>query len=163
MEKEDFSSMKLVLYQPEIPQNVGTLIRFSACMGIALDIIEPCGFLFSDKHLKRSAMDYLDLAPVRRFISFEEFCTARQKHRFIAVTAQAPQLYTEFSFLPTDCLIVGTESTGLPPSVLEKCGVQVRIPMLPGRRSLNVAVAAAIVTTEALRQTHRLPGDKHVY
>lgn len=153
--------MHLVLFQPEIPQNVGTLIRFAACMGISLDIIEPCGFLFTDKHLKRSGMDYIDLASVQRFSSWQAFCELRKDCRRIAITPDSSQKYTDFSFSSSDLLIMGQESTGFPPEILQSCHKKVAIPMLPERRSLNMAIAASIVTMEALRQTHQLPGEFH--
>lgn len=149
--------MHLVLFQPEIPQNVGTLMRFTACLGIPLDIIEPCGFLFTDKHLKRAGMDYMELSTTRRFASWADFCEARKGARRVAVTASAPQSYTEFSFEPTDVLIMGQESSGFPSDILDDCDETVAIPMVPGRRSLNLAIAASIVTSEALRQTKGLP------
>ena len=149
--------MNLVLYQPEIPQNVGTLMRFAACMGIPLDIIEPCGFLFTDKQLKRAGMDYLELATTHRFSGWSAFCKGRQRMRRVAITPSAPQLYTEFAFEPSDLLIMGQESSGFPPEIIEECHETVAIPMVPGRRSLNMALAAAIVTTEALRKTCQLP------
>jgi tRNA (cytidine/uridine-2'-O-)-methyltransferase len=151
--------MHLVLFQPEIPQNVGTLIRFAACMGIPLDIIEPCGFLFSDKHLKRSGMDYFELAQVQRFMSWQAFGEARPKARRIAITPDSPHHYNNFSFMSSDLLIMGQESSGFPAEILKECDERVAIPMISGRRSLNVALAAAIVTMEALRQTHQLPGE----
>lgn len=154
--------MHLVLFQPEIPQNVGTLIRFAACMGIPLDVIEPCGFLFTDKHLKRAGMDYLELAITHRFSSWEAFCKERKKARRVAITASASQSYADFSFEPTDALIMGQESVGLPTDILDDCHESVAIPMVGGTRSLNLALAAAITTTEALRQLGKLPrGGTH--
>lgn len=150
--------MHLVLFQPEIPQNVGTLMRFAACMGIPLDIIEPCGFLLTDKHLKRAGMDYVELATTHQFSSWATFCEEHKKARRVAVTPFSSQCYTGFSFEPSDLLIMGQESSGFPPEILEDCDEMVAIPMISGRRSLNMALAAAIVTTEALRQTHQLPG-----
>jgi tRNA (cytidine/uridine-2'-O-)-methyltransferase len=154
--------MHLVLFQPEIPQNVGTLIRFAACLGFPLDIIEPCGFLFTDKHLKRSGMDYMDLATVQRFSSWQAFCEARKECRRVAITPEASMQYVDFSFQSSDLLIMGQESAGFPPEILQDCHERVSIPMVPERRSLNMAISAAIVTTEALRQTHLLPGGSHV-
>jgi tRNA (cytidine/uridine-2'-O-)-methyltransferase len=149
--------MHLVLFQPEIPHNVGTLMRFAACMGLTLDIIEPCGFLFTDKHLKRAGMDYVELATTHRFASWSAFCESYPQKRRVAVTPLAAQSYTDFSFNSSDLLIMGQESTGFPSDILEACDETVAIPMIPNRRSLNVALAAAIVTTEALRQTQQLP------
>lgn len=148
--------MHLVLFQPEIPQNVGTLIRFGACMGVPLDIIEPCGFLFTDKRLKRSGMDYEEMASVQRFVSWQDFCATHQEGRRVAVIPGAPQRYVDFKFSPSDFLIMGQESVGLPPYIVGECHEAISIPMKPGQRSLNLAIAAAIVTTEALRQTHQL-------
>lgn len=153
--------MHLVLFQPEIPQNVGTIMRFAACMGIPLDVVEPCGFLFTDKHLKRAGMDYVELATTQRFLSWKAFCDERKGSRRIAVSTTSSQNYSDFSFEPTDLLIMGQESTGFPPDVLDDCHEAVAIPMVTGRRSLNLALAAAIVTTEALRQTRQLPGGLH--
>jgi len=153
--------MHLVLFQPEIPQNVGTLIRFGACMGVPLDIIEPCGFLFTDKRLKRSGMDYEEMARVQRFVSWQSFCDTRQEGRRVAVIPGSPQRYVDFSFSPSDLLIMGQESSGFPAHIVEECHEVVSIPMVPERRSLNLAIAAAIVTTEALRQTHQLLGDSY--
>lgn len=149
--------MRLVLFQPEIPQNMGTLMRFAACMGIPLDVIEPCGFLFTDKHLKRAGMDYIELATTHRFSSWEVFCKEHKSARRVAVTPNAPNLYTEFSFEPSDALIMGRESAGLPSDILEDCHERVGIPMVSGRRSLNLALAAAITTAEALRQLGQFP------
>ncbi len=153
--------MDLILFQPEIPQNVGTLMRFAACMGIPLGIVEPCGFLFTDKHLKRAGMDYIDRATVHRFSSWKAFCEERRGCRRIAVTPLASHIYTHFSFEPSDLLVMGQESTGFPSAVLEDCHERVMIPMMPEARSLNLALAAAIVVTEALRQTRRLPGGPY--
>lgn len=153
--------MHLVLFQPEIPQNVGTLMRFAACMGICLDIIEPCGFLFTDKHLRRAGMDYIDLAATSRHSSWKAFSEARKGFRRIAITPFSSQCYTGFPFEDSDLLIMGQESIGFPSEIIDDCHETVAIPMVPGRRSLNIALAAAIVTTEALRQTHQLPGGSY--
>lgn len=153
--------MHLSLFQPEIPQNVGTLMRFAACMGVPLDIVEPCGFLFTDKHLKRAGMDYVDRAVVHRFPSWKAFCEERKGCRRVAVTTSSSQVYTHFSFEPSDLLVMGQESTGFPSTILEDCHERVMIPMVEGVRSLNLALAAAIVTAEALRQTRGLPGGPY--
>ncbi|MBS0271509.1 MAG: tRNA (cytidine(34)-2'-O)-methyltransferase [Proteobacteria bacterium] len=153
--------MQLVLFQPEIPQNVGTLMRFAACMGMSLNIIEPCGFLFTDKHLKRAGMDYIERAVIHRSPSWKAFCEMHRGARRIAVTGSSAQMYHEFSFEASDLLIMGQESVGFPEDILIDCHETVGIPMVPGLRSLNLALAAAIVTTEALRQTHQLPGERY--
>lgn len=153
--------MHLVLFQPEIPQNMGTLMRFSACMGIPLDVIEPCGFLLTDKYLKRAGMDYMERAVTHRFPSWKALCEARKGMRRIAITTASNDSYVDFAFEPTDLLIMGQESVGLPLDILDDCHESVTIPMVSGTRSLNLALAAAIVTTEALRQTHQLPRSNH--
>ncbi len=153
--------MHLVLFQPEIPQNMGTLMRFSACMGIPLDVIEPCGFLLTDKYLKRAGMDYIERAVTHRFPSWKALCEARKGMRRIAITTASHDSYVDFAFEPTDLLIMGQESIGLPSDILDDCHESVTIPMVSGTRSLNLALAAAIVTTEALRQTHQLPRSDH--
>lgn len=155
--------MHIVLFQPEIPQNVGTLMRFAACMGISLNIIEPCGFLFTDKHLKRAGMDYIDQATTHLFSSWKDFCIAHKGRRRIAVTSQAKQAYHTFLFKPSDLLVMGQESAGFPENILNDCHETICIPMIPGMRSLNLALATAIVATEALRQTRGLPGEEHGY
>lgn len=153
--------MHLVLFQPEIPQNMGTLMRFSACMGIPLDVIEPCGFLLTDKYLKRAGMDYIERAVTHHFPSWKALCEARKGMRRIAITTASHDSYVDFAFEPTDLLIMGQESIGLPSDILDDCHESVTIPMVSGTRSLNLALAAAIVTTEALRQTHQLPRSDH--
>lgn len=153
--------MHLVLFQPEIPQNMGTLMRYAACLGIPIDVVEPCGFLFTDKHLKRAGMDYMDLATTHRFPSWKALCEMRKGARRVAITTSSLQKYHEFSFEPDDLLIMGQESVGLPEDILDDCHESVTIPMVSGTRSLNLALAAAIVATEALRQTRQLPGGLH--
>lgn len=148
--------IQLALFEPEIPQNTGTLIRFAACMGIPIHIIEPCGFVFSDKNLLRSGMDYIDLAVIRRHPSWHDFITAINS-RQILIDPQAPQSFHEFTFEHNDVLILGKESTGFPQSVKETIATHVKIPMLPNRRSLNVALAGGIVAMEAMRQINHLP------
>jgi len=148
--------MHLALYQPDIPQNTGTLLRTSACLNVGADIIEPCGFVFSDRHLKRSGMDYLDLAQVTRHNSWDAFRTQRQadeSRRLVLLTTKGALKYTDFSFQPDDVLVLGSESSGVPDDVHAAVDARVLIPMAPGARSLNIAVAAAMVLGEALRQT----------
>lgn len=148
--------MRLALFQPDIPQNTGTMLRLAACLGLAVDIIEPCGFVLSDKRLRRSGMDYLDGVDMTRHISWEHFLE-RPRGRIVLLTTKAVTPYTEFSFLADDCLLVGRESAGVPPEVHEQADSQVLVPMTPGFRSLNVAVCAAMVAGEALRQTGGFP------
>lgn len=147
--------MRLALYQPDIPQNTGTLLRTAMCLDIGLDIIEPCGFVFSDRHLKRAGMDYLQDADLTRHSSWVVFKDhiAGQKARLILLSTKAHKDYTDFVFLPGDIIMVGRESAGVPPDVYKATDAQLRVPMAAGARSLNVAIAAAMVLGEALRQT----------
>jgi len=152
--------MRLALYQPDIPQNTGTLMRLAACFGVPLDIIEPAGFLLSDRRLKRAGMEYVRSLDLTRHASWEVFQSARpRKSRLILLTTQAPLLYHRFVFEPDDILLVGRESAGVPQEVHAAADARVRIPLRQGLRSLNVALAAAIVLSEALRQTRLLPEE----
>lgn len=144
--------MRLALYQPDIPQNAGTLIRLGACLGVPIDLIEPCGFVLTDRHLKRSAMDYVELAAVTRHLSWSAF-RPTVTGRLILVETDGAVPYWDFAFRPDDTLMVGRESAGTPSEVSATCDAAVFIPMRLGARSLNVAVAAAMVLGEAVRQT----------
>ena len=149
--------MRLVLYQPDIPQNAGTLLRLAACMDVGVDIVEPCGFLFSDRHFRRAGLDYLPEAEMIRHRSWAVYRNARPAGRLIALSAHAGTSYVDFRFRPDDALLLGQESTGLPPDVEKAADARLRIPMRAGLRSLNVAVAAAMVLGEAIRQTDGWP------
>lgn len=149
--------MRLVLYQPDIPQNAGTLLRLAACMDVGVDIVEPCGFLFSDRHFRRAGLDYLPEAALIRHRSWTAYRATQPAGRLIALSAHADTSYTGFRFQPDDALLLGQESTGLPPEVESTADARLRIPMRAGLRSLNVAVAAAMVLGEALRQTDGWP------
>jgi tRNA (cytidine/uridine-2'-O-)-methyltransferase len=150
--------MRLVLYQPDIPQNAGTILRMAACLGVAVDIIEPAGFLFSDRHFRRAGLDYAQRATVRRHSSWTDFAARRDAGRLLLLTTRAETVYTEFAFRPDDVLLLGRESAGVPDEVHAAADARLRIPMADGARSLNVAVAAAMVLGEALRQTEGWPG-----
>lgn len=143
---------RLALYQPEIAQNTGTLLRLAACMNVGVDIIGPCGFAFSDRQLKRSGMDYVDHVDKTLYDSWEMYTKDRPK-RLILLDTKAEVSYTDFSFLPDDTLMVGTESQGVPDPIYKETDHQILIPMHPPFRSLNVAISAAIVLGEVLRQT----------
>jgi len=145
--------MRLVLYQPDIPQNTGTLMRLAACWGVTLEIIGPCGFVWDDRKLRRAGMDYGERATVSPFDSWGAYQAAAPGGRLIAVETSGTVSYAAFGFRPDDRLHLGPESAGLPGAVLAEAAACVRIPMLPGMRSLNVALAAAVVLGEALRQT----------
>ncbi|MGB5092551.1 MAG: tRNA (cytidine(34)-2'-O)-methyltransferase [Parvibaculum sp.] len=146
--------MRLALYEPDIPQNTGTLIRLGACLGLPVDIIEPCGFIWSDARLKRAGLDYGPLAEVCRHDSWTDFLKNRPADaRLVLLTTRSAMPYADFTFAPGDTLILGRESAGVPEAVHGAVDARVTIPMRPPARSLNVAVAAAMVLGEALRQT----------
>ncbi|GLH80479.1 tRNA (cytidine(34)-2'-O)-methyltransferase [Bradyrhizobium sp. SSBR45G] len=146
--------MQIALYQPDIPQNTGTILRLCACLGLDAHIIEPAGFAVSDRHFRRAGMDYLDQLSWRRHDSwsaFEGWRTA-QGHRLLLLTTKAQASYLDFSYRADDILLLGRESAGVPETVSDAADAQLRIPLRPGLRSLNVAMAAALAAGEALRQ-----------
>ena len=152
--------LRLALFQPDIPQNTGTLLRLAACFGVAVDLIEPFGFLWDDRRLKRAALDYVAQACVRRHSSWEAFLAGRDpKSRLVLLTTQGTEPYHRFAFAPGDTLLLGRETAGVPDDVHMAAAARVAIPLRPGARSLNVAVAGAIALAEALRQTGQLPGS----
>ncbi len=144
--------MHLALYQPDIPQNTGTLIRLCACLAVPLDIIEPCGFTFTDKQLRRAAMDYAEGAEVYRHDSWEAFLPQLQG-RLLLATTKGNEPYAGFTFQPDDVILLGREQAGVPDTVHDRADARLFIPMAPGARSLNIAVAGAMILGEALRQT----------
>jgi tRNA (cytidine/uridine-2'-O-)-methyltransferase len=145
------SQLRLALFQPDQPANTGAMMRLCACLGVPLDIIEPCGFVFDDRKLKRVAMDYIDHLSYRRHLSWNDFRTQLQG-RLILLTTKAALPYGEFEFQPNDVLLVGRESAGVPDDIHASADARITIPMRTGLRSLNVGMAAAIVMGEALRQ-----------
>lgn len=149
--------MRLALFEPEIPQNAGALMRLCACLGVPLDVIEPCGFLLNDKNLKRVGMDYIELLDMTRHESWNAFRAAREGQRQILLTTKADGSYLDFTFQSGDVLIVGREGSGVPDAVHAAADARLTIPMAPGARSLNVASAAAMALGEALRQTGLSP------
>ena len=149
--------MRLALYQPDIPQNTGTLMRLCACLNVAMDIIEPCGFLLSDKNLKRAGMDYIEHLDMVRHMNWESFKTAHTGKRIVLLTTKTEQSFLDFKFFPDDVLLAGRESAGVPDDVHNACDARITIPMAAGVRSLNVAVAASMVLSEGLRQTRQFP------
>ncbi|MDH3700961.1 MAG: tRNA (cytidine(34)-2'-O)-methyltransferase [Alphaproteobacteria bacterium] len=150
--------MRLALFEPDIPQNTGTVLRLAACLGVAVDIIEPMGFVWSDRHLRRAGMDYLDHVELVRHTSWSAFHDTR-RHRLVLLTTKAEVRYTDFAFSAEDTLLLGRESAGVPDSVQAAADARIKIPMAGGMRSLNVALAAAMVLSEALRQTRLLSTD----
>jgi tRNA (cytidine/uridine-2'-O-)-methyltransferase len=148
--------MRLALYEPDIPQNAGAILRLGACFGVAVDVIGPCGFVLDDRRLKRVAMDYLDRVAIVRHASWHAFRQAR-RGRLVLLSTQASLPYHRFAFARDDVLLLGRETAGVPREVAAVVDASVVIPMRHGLRSLNVALAAAIVLGEALRQTALLP------
>ncbi len=153
--------MRIALYQPDIPQNAGTIMRTAACLGLAVDLIEPAGFDASDRSLRRAGLDYLAHLDLRRhesWAAFQQWRAAQSiPQRLVLLTTKATTPFTAATFAPSDILLLGRESAGVPDAVHDSADLRVRIPMRPGLRSLNVAVAAAMITAEALRQTNAWP------
>jgi tRNA (cytidine/uridine-2'-O-)-methyltransferase len=147
--------VRLALYQPDIPQNTGTMLRMAACLGVAADIVEPAGFDVSDRNFRRAGLDYLDHLDVTRHPSWRAFESWRAERglRLVLATTKATFPYTAFGFGPDDVVLMGRESAGVPDEVHAAADARIAVPMRPGLRSLNVAVAAAMILGEALRQT----------
>ena len=147
--------MRIALYEPDIPQNTGTILRFCACLGIEAHIIEPSGFPVTDRAFRRAGMDYIDNVSIARHGSFAAFEEWRRRERLplVLLTAAAECSYLDHAFTADQVLLFGRESAGVPTTVHERADVRLRIPMQSGMRSLNIAVAAAMVAGEALRQT----------
>jgi tRNA (cytidine/uridine-2'-O-)-methyltransferase len=154
--------MRLALYQPDIPQNTGTILRLGACLGVPVDLIGPTGFDMTDRALKRAALDYLAHVEIERHASFAAFLSAQRPRgsRLLLLTTHADTPYTGFAFRSGDTLLLGRESAGVPQSVHRVADARLRIPVCAPLRSLNVAVAAAMVLGEALRQTGGLEGAR---
>jgi tRNA (cytidine/uridine-2'-O-)-methyltransferase len=149
----------IALYQPDIPQNTGAMLRLSACLGIATHVIGPAGFDLSDRALRRSGMDYLDRAEIVRHVSWTAFDAWRAENgrRLVLMTTRAALPYTDFAFMPGDMILLGRESAGVPDEVHAAADARLIVPMAGGLRSLNVATTAAMVIGEALRQTGGFP------
>jgi tRNA (cytidine/uridine-2'-O-)-methyltransferase len=152
--------MRLALFQPDIPQNLGAALRLSACLAVTLDVIEPCAFPLSDKSLRRAALDYSNSASFRLHSSWRDFLAdpSRLDGRLILFTTRAAEPYHRFAFEPGDTLLMGRESAGVPDEVHAAAEARLFIPLAAGMRSLNVVTAASIGLGEALRQTGGLPG-----
>jgi tRNA (cytidine/uridine-2'-O-)-methyltransferase len=151
--------MRLALYQPDIPQNAGALLRLGACLDVGIDIIEPCGFLFTDRGFRRAGMDYVDAAECRRHSSWDAFRAQQiaSGARLVLLSSKARLSFTDYAFRIDDILLLGRESAGVPDEVRHAADAALRIPLKPGLRSLNVAQAGAMVLGEALRQTKGFP------
>jgi tRNA (cytidine/uridine-2'-O-)-methyltransferase len=150
-------SIEIALYQPDIAPNAGTIIRMAACFGLRVTIIEPAGFAWTDSALRRAGMDYLDRASVERAPSWDHFAAATAGRRVILLTTKSAQTHHAFQFQPDDILLMGRESSGVPQALHDGLPHRIKIPMKHGERSLNVSLACAIATAEALRQTGGFP------
>lgn len=150
--------MRLALFEPEIAGNVGAIMRLGACMGAGVDLIEPMGFAWDDKRVRRTAMDYIDHVEVVRHPGFEAFHEARKGKRLVLFTTRATQSSYDFRYRADDVLLFGKESAGVTDEVRAVVDASVRLPMRPEVRSLNLATSAAIALAEGLRQTGTLPG-----
>ncbi|MCW2242923.1 tRNA (cytidine(34)-2'-O)-methyltransferase [Azospirillum canadense] len=148
--------MRLVLFEPDIPQNTGTLMRLAAGLGVSLDLIEPCGFLLDDRKLRRAGMDYIDQLDWTRHNSWASYQSGAHEGRLVLLTTRGAIPYTDFAFAPDDRIMVGRESAGVPDEVHDAADARLVIPLKPPARSLNVALSAAMVLGEALRQTASL-------
>ncbi len=149
--------LEIALFQPDIAANTGTIARLCACMGLKLTIIEPAGFLWDDSRLHRAGLDYLDIASIRRSASWADFMLEIEGRRLLLLTTKSALPYCDFSYQPNDILLLGRESAGVPDHVHAAARERLTIPMQPGTRSLNVALACAMVAGEALRQTAGRP------
>ena len=143
---------KIALYEPDIPQNTAAIIRTCACLGADLEIIEPCGFLFSDKRFKRVVMDYMDEKMIKFYQSSEEFFKSKKDQRIVLLTTKSASSYAEFKFESNDTLLFGRESAGVPDNVHNLIKHRLKIPMKSNKRSLNIASSVAIILSENLRQ-----------
>lgn len=149
--------MRLALFEPDIPPNAGTLLRLCACLGVPADIIEPCGFPFSERAFRRAALDYLEHAEIKSYRSWSDFLAMRPPGRLVLLTTKGARPHFDFAFEESDTLLLGRETSGVPDFVHRCADARLRIPMRPGMRSLNVALAGAIALGEALRQTGLFP------
>ena len=149
-----FTGLKIALFEPDIPQNTAAIIRTCACLGVELEIIEPCGFLLNDRRFKRVVMDYMDNKMIRFYQSFDKFYQNKENHRIVLMTTKAPISYTKFKFEKSDTILFGRESAGVPEKVHKLIKNRLKIPMKDNKRSLNVSSSVAIILAESLRQTN---------
>lgn len=151
--------MRIALFEPEIAGNVGAVLRLGACFGVGVDLIEPMGFVWDDRRVRRAAMDYIDHVEVARHCSFDAFRDVVAPGRLVLFTTRGTLPLQDFAFRPDDVLLFGKESAGVPDAVAQACHARVRIPIRPQVRSLNLAISTAVAVGEALRQTGGLPRD----
>lgn len=150
--------MRIALFEPEIAGNVGAILRLGACLGATVDLIEPLGFEWDDRRVRRTAMDYIDFVSISRHASFDAFKATAGSSRILLFTTKAAQSAYDFAFLADDILLFGKESAGVPPSVAEACDARLKLPIRAEVRSMNLAASATLALGEALRQTGGLPG-----
>tara|TARA_B000000557_G_scaffold257011_1_gene249862 strand:- start:456 stop:929 length:474 start_codon:yes stop_codon:yes gene_type:complete len=143
---------KIALYEPDIPQNTASIVRTCSCLGAQLEIIEPCGFLLSDKRFKRVVMDYMDIKNISYYKNYEEFFEIKKNERVILITTKADKTYTSFSFRKNDTILFGRESSGVPDHIHKIVNERLKIPMKKNKRSLNLATSVGIVLAEQIRQ-----------
>ena len=149
-----FTGLKIALFEPDIPQNTAAIIRTCACLGVELEIIEPCGFLLTDRRFKRVVMDYMDNKVIRFYQSFDRFYKDKENHRIVLMTTKASISYTKFKFEKSDTILFGRESAGVPEKVHRLIENKLKIPMKKNKRSLNISSSVAIILAESLRQTN---------
>ena len=149
-------SPKIALYEPDIPQNTASIIRTCSCLGAYLEIIEPCGFLFSDKRFKRVVMDYMDEDKIQFYKNSEEFFDSKKNDRVILITTKSKKSYTDFNYSVNDTILFGRESAGVPEHIHKLVNERLKIPMIKNKRSLNISTSVAIVLAENLRQINEI-------
>ena len=145
--------LKIALFEPDIPQNTAAIIRTCSCLGAKLEIIEPCGFLISDKRFKRVVMDYMNEKEIKFYQSSDDFFKSKKNQRIILMTTKASMPYTKFKFEKNDTILFGRESAGVPEKVHKLAKYRLKIPMINNKRSLNVSSSVAIILAESLKQT----------
>lgn len=154
-------TIRCALFEPDIPQNTGSIIRTATCLGVSVDIIEPMGFVWDERRVRRAGMDYIDHADVVRHLSWDHFCDTRaNRGRVVLFTTEGAERLDSAEFMPGDCLLFGRESSGVPEKVHDRADARIVIPMAPNVRSMNVAVAAGIAMAEAIRQLDAWPGSR---
>tara|TARA_Y100001935_G_C17220330_1_gene464945 strand:+ start:323 stop:796 length:474 start_codon:yes stop_codon:yes gene_type:complete len=144
---------KIALFEPDIPQNTAAIIRTCACLGAKLEIIQPCGFLMSDKRFKKVVMDYMEEKEITYYKSSDQFFESKKNHRVILMTTKASESYTKFKFTKNDTILFGRESAGVPENIHQLIKYRLKIPMKNNKRSLNIASSVAIILAESLKQT----------
>ena len=152
-QKTSYTGPKIALYQPDIPQNTAAIIRTCSCLGVQLEIIEPCGFFLTDPRFKKVVMDYMDISSIKFYKSYQDFEKNKSDKRIILATTKAKEVYINFKFRKDDTILFGRESSGVPEKLHKSIKNKIKIPMIENKRSLNLATSAAIIISESLRQT----------